>query len=25
MIQTEQFMRIERYVNLSDLDNVRVL
>lgn len=25
MVQTEQFMTIERYVNLSDLDNVRVL
>jgi cell division septal protein FtsQ len=25
MMQTEQFMNINRYVNLSDLDNVRVL
>jgi len=25
MMQTEQFMTIERYVNLSDLNNVRVL
>jgi cell division septal protein FtsQ len=25
MMQTEQFMTIEEYVNLSDLDNVRVL